>query len=98
MSRRSDHTIFRDSQAASACARIARLSPRPLMNQPIPAMGAMYQRRRNRALFDGRVVMVLAILSNFPVLYALNFPGHGLLPSLSRALPPITRASFTLPS
>ncbi len=64
------------------------------MNQPIPAMGAMYQRRRNRALFDGSVVMVLAILSNFPVLYALNFPGQGLLPWISLALPAISVVFF----
>src|SRR5260370_27967530 len=94
MSRRSDHPIFLDSHAASACARIARLSPRPLMNQPIPAMGAMAQRCGNGALFDGSVVMVLAILRNFPVLYALNFPGQGLLPWISLALPAISVVFF----
>ncbi len=64
------------------------------MNQPIPAMGAMYQRRRNRALFDGTVLMVLAILSNFPVLYALNFPGQGLLSWIILALPAISVVFF----
>ncbi len=64
------------------------------MSQPIPAMGAMYQRRRNRALFDGTVLMVLAILSSFPVLYALKFPGQGLLPWISLALPAISVVFF----
>jgi hypothetical protein len=56
------------------------------MNQP---MFALALRRRNAALFYGTVFMVLAVLSNFPVLYGLNFPGQAILPWVSLVLPAI---------
>jgi len=60
------------------------------------ATSALAQRRRNGVLFAGVAFLFLTILSNVPVLYAMNLPGLQFLPWISLVLPGIALVCFII--